>query len=120
MLDWTAAQVADRAFDVAFTALLIENPPLGAPSVVQPVIRTAARALSRRFTRAYNQLADAPVDDAQLRWHTQLHSVRILVDFAHWRAAGTIDQHRGHPWLSMEPALRAKFRTKYPATINGL
>lgn len=106
VLDWTAAQIADPTYDVAFTALLIEHPPLQAPNAIRPVIRTAARALSRRFLRSYNRAAAHPVDATQLQWHTRLHTVRILADLTSWHAAGTIDEHRGHPWLGMEAALR--------------
>jgi hypothetical protein len=63
-------------------------------------------ALSRRFIRSYNKAAVHPVDATQLQWHTRLHTVRILTDLTSWHAAGTIDEHRGHPWLAMEPALR--------------
>lgn len=107
VLDWTGALIADPAYDVAFTALLIANPPLAAPAVVQPVIRTMAGAMARRFVRSYDAVTGATINPSQFDWHTRLHALRILVDLTTWRADGTIDQHDGHPWLAMEPAIRA-------------
>lgn len=101
VLDWTAAQIADPAYDVAFTALLLAHPPLAAPRAVQPIVRAAARSLARRFLRSYDYGAPYPVDAAQLEWHSGLHAVRILLDVAAWRAEGSIGDHRGHPWLMM-------------------
>jgi aminoglycoside phosphotransferase (APT) family kinase protein len=105
VLDWTAAQIADPAYDVAFTALLLSNPPLTAPRAVRPIIQTAARSLSKRFIRSYNTASRTAIDDSQLHWHTALQSIRVLIDVAQWRALGTIDNHAGHPWLTMEAAL---------------
>jgi aminoglycoside phosphotransferase (APT) family kinase protein len=105
VLDWTAAQIADPASDVAFTAILLSNPPLTAPRAVMPIIQTAARALSKRFIRSYNTTSRIAIDDSQLKWHTALQSIRVLIDVAQWRAAGTIHHHAGHPWLTMEAAL---------------
>lgn len=105
VLDWTAAQIADPAYDIAFTALLLSNPPLTAPRAVTPIIQTAARSLSKRFIHSYNTARRIAIDDHQLQWHTALQSIRVLIDVAQWRAAGTIDQHAGHPWLTMEAAL---------------
>jgi aminoglycoside phosphotransferase (APT) family kinase protein len=111
VLDWTAAQIADPTYDVAFTALLLSNPPLTAPRAVMPIIQTAARALSRRFIRSYNTASRIAIDGRQLQWHTALQSVRVLIDVAQWRAAGTIDHHAGHPWLTMEAALHRGLAT---------
>ncbi len=111
VLDWTAAQIADPAYDVAFTALLLSNPPLTAPRAVRPIIQTAARALSTRFIRSYNTASRVAIDDRQLQWHSALQSIRVLIDVAQWRAAGTIDHHAGHPWLTMEAALHRGLAT---------
>ena len=35
-----------------------------------------------------------------------LQACRVLLELAGWRAAGTTDLHRGHPWLAIEPTLR--------------
>lgn len=107
VLDWTAAQIADPSYDVAFTALLLANPPLAAPAVLQPIINAAGRGLSRRFVRAYRAITTGtPLEDARLSWHTKLHATRILLDITEWRTAGTLEHHRGHPWLTMENAVR--------------
>ena len=103
LLDWTAARIADPAYDVAFTALLLANPPLSTPAALQPIIDTAGRLLSRRFIRAYRAVTvGIGPDDTRLKWHTKLHATRILLDITEWRTAGVLEQHRGHPWLAME------------------
>jgi aminoglycoside phosphotransferase (APT) family kinase protein len=109
VLDWTASRIADPAFDISFTTLLLANPPLAAPRQLRPVIRRASQALARRFVRAYDAIAVRPVDAEQLAWHTRLHSLRVLAEVARWRADGNEDAHRGHPWFAMEPALRKSF-----------
>lgn len=107
VLDWTAAQIAEPAYDVAFTALLLANPPLAAPAALTPVINGAGRALSRRFVRAYRaNSTDITLRDADLRWYTQLHAVRILVELTAWRVAGELEDHRGHPWVAMAGAVQ--------------
>jgi aminoglycoside phosphotransferase (APT) family kinase protein len=111
VLDWTASQIAEPAYDVAFTALLLSNPPLTAPRAVMPIIQTAARALSKRFIRLYNTASRIAIDDSQLQWHTALQSIRVLIDVAQWRAASTIHHHAGHPWLTMEATLHRELAT---------
>jgi aminoglycoside phosphotransferase (APT) family kinase protein len=107
VLDWTAARVADPAYDVAFTALLLANPPLSAPAALQPIISKAGRVLSRRFIRAYRAMTGGiGPDDTSLEWHTKLHATRILLDITEWRTAGVLEHHRGHPWLAMENVVR--------------
>jgi aminoglycoside phosphotransferase (APT) family kinase protein len=111
VLDWTAAQIADPAYDVAFTALLLSNPPLTAPRAVMPIIQTAARTLSKRFIRSYNTASHIEIDEGQLEWNTALQSIRVLIDVAQWRAADSIHDHAGHPWLTIEAALHRGLAT---------
>jgi aminoglycoside phosphotransferase (APT) family kinase protein len=116
VLDWTAAQIGDPAYDVAFTALLLANPPLAAPAALAPIINGAARTLSRRFVRTYRAMTStARFDNTSLAWHTKLHATRILLDITEWRNAGTLDQNQGHPWLVMESAVRHAIGQTIPA-----
>ena len=106
VLDWTAARIAHPAYDLAFTRLLLANPPLHAPRPVRPVINAAARRIAKRFVTTYTELSPHPIDTDILAWYHSLQACRILLDLAGWRAAGTADLHRGHPWFAIEPTVR--------------
>ena len=111
VLDWTAARIAHPAYDLAFTRLLLANPPLHAPRPIRPVINAAARQIAKRFLTTYTTLGPHPIDADTLAWYHSLQACRILLDLAGWRAAGTTDLHRGHPWFAIEPTLRPLFNT---------
>lgn len=98
VLDWSAALLASPAYDVAFTGLLLAEPPIRLPRPLQPMIRAAGRWLARRFRRQYERTAGA-VDDAELRWHQGVVCLRALTESAYWEAAGELDGKAGHPWL---------------------
>jgi len=106
VLDWTAGQIAHPAYDLAFTHLLLTNPPLDAPKPLRPIINAAARRVANRFITTYRKIGPHPIEVETLDWYRSLQSCRILTDLATWRAAGDIDAHRGHPWLAMEAALQ--------------
>jgi aminoglycoside phosphotransferase (APT) family kinase protein len=112
VIDWSATQITDPAYDIAYTQLLLGNPPLEAPRVLRPAITIAGRVLSRRFTRTYERLSGSPVEPDQLAWYATLHTLRIFTEVATWRAQGQLDQHRGHPfWALLEPLGRKVERT---------
>lgn len=104
VLDWSAALLAPAAYDVAFTSLLLSEPPIAVPAPLAPFIRGAGGHLARRFRRAYSTAAGREVHPRSLRWHEGLVCLRVLVDVAHWVAADELDAHRGHPWLISGPA----------------
>jgi len=106
VLDWTAGQVAHPAYDLAFTHMLLANPPLDAPKPLRPIINAAARRIANRFIATYRKIGPHPVDPATFDWYRNLHGCRVLTDLAGWRAAGELDAHPGHPWLTIEPTLR--------------
>jgi len=105
VLDWTGAILADPAFDLAFTTLLLENPPLHAPGPLHPVISAVGRRLAHRFTAAYQQAAPL-VDLSALSWYRALHGTRILIELASMadRRPGGAD---GHPFTTLRPAAEA-------------
>ena len=107
VLDWTAGQIAHPAYDLAFTHLLLANPPLDAPKPLRPIINAAARRIANRFINTYTKIGPHPIDPATLDWYRGLQGCRILTDLSGWRAAGELDAHRGHPWLTMEPTLQS-------------
>jgi hypothetical protein len=107
VLDWTAGQIAHPAYDLAFTHLLLANPPLDAPKPLRPIINAAARRIANRFINTYTKIAPHPIERATLDWYRGLQGCRILTELSGWRAADELDAHRGHPWLAMEPTLQS-------------
>lgn len=103
LLDWTAAVIAEPAYDLAFSTLLLRHPPLAVPPPLGPAIAAAGRYVARHFHASYAANGMALPDRARLDWHTALHSLRILLEAESWRQEGTVDQHAGHPWLSIAP-----------------
>lgn len=106
VLDWTAGQIAHPAYDLAFTHMLLANPPLDAPKPLRPIINAAARRIANRFLTTYRKIGPHPIDSGALDWYHDLQGCRILTDLAGWRAAGDVEAHRGHPWLTLEPTLQ--------------
>lgn len=108
VLDWTGAAVAPPAFDVAFTWLLLRDPPLEAPLALRPVIRAGGRALARRFLHAY-RTANPSASLDHLDWYTALHATRVLLELAQWTRSGD-DRARTHPWRHVAPGAREAIR----------
>lgn len=106
VLDWTAGQIAHPAYDLAYTHLLLANPPLNAPRPLRPIIKAAAGRIANRFISTYRSLSPHAIEPATLDWYNDLHGCRILTDLATWHATDEPDTHRGHPWLTIEPTLQ--------------
>jgi aminoglycoside phosphotransferase (APT) family kinase protein len=99
VLDWSAALLAPRAYDVAFTALMLSEPPLQVPGQVRPLVRWIGRRLARHFVRRYQAHAGTPIGAAELRWHQAVVCLRALADVASWAHGGELSHREGHPWL---------------------
>ncbi|QYG93873.1 phosphotransferase [Iamia sp. SCSIO 61187] len=95
VIDWSVAVIAPAAFDLAFTSVLLSEPPLVVPGPVRPLLRGAGRALSRRFLRSY-RAHGGTVDREALAWHGGVVCLRALTEVAGW---STLDDRRGHPWV---------------------
>lgn len=108
VLDWSASLLAPASYDVAFTGLVLAEPPVGVPRALRPLVRGAGRWLARRFYRAYSRHAGADIDPAALRWHEGVVCLRTLAEVAHWVAADQVEERRGHPWLVSGPAFAAR------------
>lgn len=112
VIDWTAAIRAEPAYDVAFTAMLLGNPPLDAPGPLGAVIHWVGGRLARRFVNRYRTIAPAN-DLGALDWYRALHGTRILIEVAsleakHGPGVG------GHPFGTLIPAA-----TKALSAITG-
>lgn len=101
LLDWTAAAVADPAFDVAFTELLLANPPLVLPGPLAGLGRRLGRLVARRFVDAYRR-SNPGASLAALDWFRALHGARVLIDVTGMRAAHGPGAG-GHPWALVAP-----------------
>jgi aminoglycoside phosphotransferase (APT) family kinase protein len=108
LVDWSAALIGPRAHDVAFTSLLLAEPPVPAPAPVRSVVRSAGRILARRFVRRYQDLAGLEIPEVHLRWHQGLVALRVLVEVAGWAHSESTDGHDGHPWLTSGPAIAGR------------
>ena len=100
VLDWSAAILAPRAYDVAFTSLLLSEPPLRVPSWQRPLVRAAGGLLARRFIRGYQRQSAEAVPSRALKWHQAVVCLRALVEVASWVHEGVLHQRAAHPWLA--------------------
>jgi hypothetical protein len=96
VLDWSAALLAPRAYDVAFTSLLLAEPPPRAPGWQRPLLRVFGRLMARRFVRAYQRQTKAAVQPGELSWYQAVVCLRALVDVAGWVHRGMADTRTGH------------------------
>ena len=107
LVDWTASYIAEPAFDLAFTTLMIREAPLEVPGPLVPVVRRAAGWLAGKVLSTYRQLA-APhgiaVDDERFAWHTALACTRVLTEYESW-APG---ERPGHPFVGMAGSVRSQ------------
>ncbi len=105
LIDWSTAVVADFHYDLAFTTLMLANPPLGGHAPLRAATRAIGTRLANRFLRTYEQRSGRRVERERLAWGRSAHALRALVEIATWEANDTIDAHRMHPWLMMRPML---------------
>jgi len=108
LIDWTVTRVADPAFTLGFTQLMLAHPPIPLPRVGGALLNRVGRSIAKRFLETYRSLTagtPAAVDDERLDWHRKVHALRILVEVAGWDATATRPTS-GHPWLILEPVAR--------------
>jgi aminoglycoside phosphotransferase (APT) family kinase protein len=111
VLDWSAALLAPRAYDVAFTSLLLSEPPLRVPDRQRPLVRALGRLLARSFIRRYRRQAATTVEPGELRWNQAVICLRALTEVAGWVHDGVADTRAGHPWLVSGPAFARRLTT---------
>lgn len=105
LIDWTGAIPAEPTYDLAFTSLLLANPPLDGPAPVRAAARRAGALLSRRFISRYRTLRpDTDLDS--LDWYRALHSARLLIE-AETIATRPGNAAANHPFAALTPIARA-------------
>ena len=62
VLDWSTSLLAPRAYDVAFTTVLLSEPPMRVPGWQRPLVLMVGRLLARRFARDYQQRSAVTID----------------------------------------------------------
>jgi len=120
VLDWSAALLAPRAYDVAFTSLLFSEPPLRVPGWQRPLVRLAGRLIARRFIRAYQLQTTVTVGSGELSWHQAVVCLRALVEVARWVHQGVTGSRVGHPWLLSGPAFARRLAALTGAPVRAL
>jgi aminoglycoside phosphotransferase (APT) family kinase protein len=118
LLDWTTALIADPAYDLAFTTLMLRNPPLAAPAPLRPAIAAAGAVLSRRFAAAYQRAGGSIPDRYSLDWHTSVHALRILVELDGLRHNPARSDHTRHPWNAVSPVAASTLSRTTGITIT--
>jgi aminoglycoside phosphotransferase (APT) family kinase protein len=111
VLNWSTALLAPRAHDVAFTSLLLSEPPLRVPGWERPLVRVAGGELARRFARSYQRQTATTIESSGLRWHQAVVCLRALVEVASWVHQGVAGARAGHPWLVSGPAFARRLAT---------
>jgi aminoglycoside phosphotransferase (APT) family kinase protein len=111
LIDWSTAVITDPHYDLAFTTLMLANPPLGGPAVARAATRTIGTRIANRFLHSYERRTGRSVDGTRLDWARRIHALRAIVEIATWEADHRLDNHRGHPWLTMRPHLEAQLGT---------
>jgi aminoglycoside phosphotransferase (APT) family kinase protein len=102
VIDWTAAALADPAYDVAFTALLLGNPPLETGGGLQRAVGPIGRRIAGRFVRQYRN-ANPAARLEHLDWYLALHGGRVLVEYA-MRQTRAGHAAAAHPFRTLVPA----------------
>ena len=119
VLDWSNALLAPRAHDVAFTSLLLSEPPLRVPGWQRPLVRVSGRLLARRFLRGYQRQAAATIEPGALRWHQAVVCLRTLTEVASWVHQGVVETRAGHPWLVSGPAFARRLANLTGAPVRA-
>jgi aminoglycoside phosphotransferase (APT) family kinase protein len=119
VLDWSTSLLAPRAYDVAFTTVLLSEPPMRVPGWQRPLVLLVGRQMARRFVRGYQQQSAVTIEPGELRWHQAVVCLRALVEVASWVPEGAADAHAGHPWLLCGPAFARRLAALTGAPVRA-
>jgi aminoglycoside phosphotransferase (APT) family kinase protein len=111
LLDWSAAMLAPRAYDVAFTSFMLADAPVEVPRPLRGLVRAAGRRLAARFVRRYHDHSGTAGDPAAIEWYRAVVALRALVEVAGWAHDQLADDRAGHPWLLLTDAFAAQLHS---------
>jgi aminoglycoside phosphotransferase (APT) family kinase protein len=115
VIDWTGGRIADPAYDVGFTSVLLGQAPLDVPRPVRPAVAALGQWLARRFKAEYRKRA--PIDDDTVRWYEALQALRMLDEVARWRLRGEA-ANAAHPFETMAAGLVTHLASITGATVE--
>ena len=96
VIDWSMTTVADAAFDVGNTRVLLAIAPMELPAVLDSILAPLRRIVVRRYGQAY--LRERPVDAKKVRYFEALRCLIELSWVGERRAVGA-GMYR-NPWGS--------------------
>ena len=117
LIDWSTAVLADPHYDLAFTTLMLANPPLGGPAPLRAATRAIGTRLANRFLRSYEQQSRT-----QRRSRTGSPGVAAPTRYAPWSRSppGKRTTPRRPPRTSLaDDAPHARTRTR-PSGYSSL
>ena len=115
VIDWTGGRIANPAYDVGFTAVLLGQAPVAVPRPVRPAVAAVGRLLARRFKAEYRKRVD--VDSDAVTWYEVLQSARISAEVASWRLGGEIT-NASHPFETIAAGVGAHLAGITGTTID--
>jgi aminoglycoside phosphotransferase (APT) family kinase protein len=109
ILDWELARLADPAYDVGRTLVLLRLAPYPMSRITRSVIQPLATALARGFERRYRERNQ--LDELNVRWHEALHCLRTLalVEVGATRQSGSRLRRTADVWLPVASRLEHRF-----------
>jgi aminoglycoside phosphotransferase (APT) family kinase protein len=109
VLDWELARIADPAYDLARSVMLLRFAPLPVSALARPIVQRVRRGQARRFLAAYRARRALP--DPSFTWHEALNACRtITIAWAGARPGGPARLRRtSEVWRPVVPALAAWF-----------
>ena len=109
VLDWELARLADPAYDIGRTLVLLRLAPYPMSRITRSVIQPFATALARGFERRYRERH--PLDEFSVRWHEALHCLRTLafIEVGATLPSGSRLRRTADVWLPVASRLEHRF-----------
>ena len=109
VLDWELARLADPAFDVARTLMLLRFTPYPMPRIARAVRRRLSKRLGKAFVENYR--THRGVDEQSLAWHEALHCVSMATMAIAGAQPSASPRLRAvsSVWLPVVPKLKKRF-----------